>query len=197
MRTFIIRARKLTVQADQLRSNIGKKGHFEVIAHSIMNAFFISNDFREDVEIYIVLDSAHDFPRTIQLSSNISLDGFHEEAMFGAIENALRESQRLQLQKNETHAIAPGLHVSGFGFERLVSELIKTRPIYLLNKKGEDIRTVELATDPVFILSDHLALPKNSIKAFRRHGLKMLSLGKKMLFSSQCILILNYEMDRK
>lgn len=194
MRTFIIKARKGTTRWERVRSQVGSKDHFEVVAHSVVNAFFVSNGFREDVEVYIVLDSAEDFPRTIKLSSGISIAGFHEDAVLEIVEKALKESPALQ--KNETQKIAPGLEISGFGFEKLASHLLETRPVYLLDRKGDDIRETEFPANPVFILSDHLAMPKNSIKGLVRHGLKTISLGKKMLFASQCVVLINYELDR-
>lgn len=196
MRMFIIRARKGTTRWEQVRSKVGGKAHFEVIAHFVINAFFVSNSFRDDVEVYIVLDSAEDFPRTIRLSSHegLSIAGFHEDAVLELIEKALKNSQ--SLQKNETQTIAPGLQISGFGFEKLVGNLLETHTIYLLDPKGDDITEIELDSNPVFVLSDHLALPKNTIKSFKRRGIKTISLGKKMLFASQCVVILNYEMDR-
>ncbi len=197
MRTFIIRARKGTTRWERLRANIGANDHFEVVAHSVINAFFVSNGFREDVEFYIILDSSDDFPRTIRLSSHegLSIAGFHEEAVIGLIETALKNSQGLQ--KDETKILAPGLQISGFGFERLVGNLLATHAVYLLDRKGEDIRTIEFESNPVFVLSDHLPMPKNSIKGLKRKGLKAISLGKKMLFASQCITLLHYELDRK
>lgn len=196
MRTFIIRARKGTTRWDQIRSSVGTRAHFEVVAHSVMNAFFVSNGFREEVEVYVVLDSSEDFPRTIKLSSTqgLSITGFHEEAILDLIEHALKASSTLK--KDETQTIAPGLQISGFGFEKLVSSLLESRPVYFLEPKGDDIRTTELLPNPVFILSDHLAMPKNNIKSFKRRGLKSISLCKKMLFASQCIVLIHYEMDR-
>jgi tRNA (pseudouridine54-N1)-methyltransferase len=196
MRTFIIRARKGTTRWEKVRSNIGTNEHFEVVAHSVINAFFVSNDFRDDVEFYIVLDSSEDFPRTIKLSGGegLSIAGFHEDAVIQLVEKALKDSHGLL--KDETRTLAPGLHISGFGFEKLIGQLLETRSVYLLEPKGEDIRTVTLASDPVFILSDHLAMPKNIMKSLKRRGLITISLGKKMLFASQCVVLLNDEVDR-
>lgn len=197
MRSFIIRARKGTTRWDKLRSTLGGKAHFEVIAHSVINAFFLSNDFRQDVEVYIVLDSSEDFPRTIRLSAadGLSIAGFHEAAVLALIEEALRLGQGLK--KDEMRIAAPGVQISAFGFDRLLGNLLETRSVYLLEPKGEDIADVTLDANPVFILSDHLAMPKKSIKGLKRQGLKTLSLGKKMLFASQCVVILNYETDKQ
>jgi len=196
MRTFIIRARKGTTCSEQVRSQIAGKEHFEVVAHAVINAFFISNDFRKDVEVYIVLDSAKDFPRTIKLSAHegLSLAGFHENAIIELIEQALKNSAGLE--KNETRVLAAGVQISGFGFEKLVGLLIETHTLYLLEPKGSDIREQALATNPVFILSDHLAMPAKIVKSLKRRGLQTLSLGKRMLFASQCIVLINHELDR-
>ena len=197
MRTFIIRARKGTTRWDRVRSQIGSKAHLEVVAHSVINAFFISSDFRTDVEVYIVLDSSEDFPRTIRLSSSegLSLKGFHEDAVIALIEASLKESSGLQ--KNETRVTSPGVQVSGFGFETLISELIQTRPLYLLDRKAKDIRQTMLEDNPVFILSDHLVMPKKTIAGLQRKGLHTVSLGKRMLFASQCIVLIHDQMDRQ
>lgn len=197
MRTFIIRARKASTTSERFQMSIGQKEHVEVIAHVIMNAFFISNGFREAVEVYIILDSSQDFPCTIKLSSGegLSMTGFSEKAILDFIVDILKHNGNLQ--KNETLNIAKGITISGFGFEKLVDQLIKNRPLYLLEPKGEDIRNTVIATDPVFILSDHIPLPKNNITTLKRRGLKTISLGKKMLFASQCIVLLNDELDRQ
>lgn len=196
MRTFIIKARKGTTRWQRVRSQVGGKEHFEVIAHSVINAFFVSSDFRTDVEVYIVLDSTEDFPRTIHLSSaqGLSLAGFHEDAIVSLFEQVLKNSQGLQ--KDDKKTIAPGVIVYGFGFERLIASLPSNSTLYLLDKKGQDIRTTALASNPVFLLSDHLVMPKKTVAGLKRKGLELLSLGHKMLFASQCIVLINHELDR-
>jgi tRNA (pseudouridine54-N1)-methyltransferase len=196
MRTFIIRARKGSTRWERIRSNVGNNDHFEVVAHTVINAFFTSNGFREDVEVYIILESSEDFPRTIKLIGNegLSIAGFHEEAIFELVEKALKNSPNLQ--KDESKMIDAGLYIIGHGFEKCVQHLLETRAVYLLDRKGDDIRAINFAANPVFVLSDHLPMPKNSIKGLQRHGLKTMSLGKKMLFASQCVVIINHELDR-
>lgn len=196
MRTFIIRARKGTTRWDRLRSQIGDKEHFEIVAHCVMNAFFISNGFRDDVVVYIILDSSSDFPRTIRLSGpdGVSIAGFHEEAIVTMIENALKNSTGLC--KDQTIHVAKGIQVSGFGFEKLINLLITCHPIYLLSPKGTDIRDRSLEENAVFVLTDHLAMPKKTVTGMKKKGIKTISLGRKMLFASQCVVLINDELDR-
>lgn len=197
MRTFIIRARKGSTRWDKLRTSIGSDAHIEVVAHSVINAFFVSNNFRPDVEVYIIFDSSEDFPRTIKLSSSegLSLAGFHESAVLDVLEQALKVGQTMQ--KDEIRPVAPGVEICGFGFERLVGNLLETRSVYQLEPKGESIGSIEVDSNPVFVLSDHLALPKKIVTSFQRRGMKTISLGKRMLFAAQCVTIIQYEMDNK
>lgn len=196
MRTFIIKARKGSTRWERIRTSVGSAEHFEVVAHTVMNAFFIASSFRPAVEVYIVLDSSEDFPRTIKLSSfdGLSLSGFHEEAVLLIVEQALKESRGLR--KDETRTIAPGLEISGFGFEKLIAQLSATRSIYLLDPKGSDIRKTPLDKDPVFVLSDHLVMPPKTVSGLKRRGVHLISLGKKMLFASQCVVLIHDELDR-
>lgn len=195
MRTFVIRARKGTTRWERVQSQIGAKAHFEVIAHCVINAFFVANGFRDNVEVYLILDSTEDFPRTLKLSSNdgLSLMGFHEKAVTELIEIALKTSSRLA--KNAMQIVRPGVTLFGYGFERLLSEQLLERPIFLLAPKGTPVRTVHFPDNPVFILSDQLAMPKKTIQSLKRQGAHSISLGKRMLFASQCVVLVHYELD--
>ncbi|OGT39786.1 MAG: hypothetical protein A3F12_04485 [Gammaproteobacteria bacterium RIFCSPHIGHO2_12_FULL_38_14] len=197
MRVFVIRARKGTVSADKVFSQVGSGGHFEIIAHTLANAFYFSNGMRTDVEVYVVLDSAPDFPRTLKFSSNnkLSFSGFHEHAILEVVSSALARGSKVT--KGDVQTIEPGIEIYGFGFDTLMKRLQEQSPIYLLDKKGEDIRSINLEQQCVFVLSDHLPMPKNSIKGLERRGLTKISLGRKMLFASQCIVLIHNELDRQ
>lgn len=197
MRTFVLRSRKGSVKGSRLEEQIGTNAHVEIIAHALANIFFYSNGFRDNVEAYIVLDSSSDFPRTVRLFADkgLSIPGFHETAILGVVSAALAKTQKII--KDQIISIAPGIEVAGFGFERLMKELLKERSVYLLDKKGDDVRNVELDQEGVFVLSDHLTMPKKSVKGLERQGLKKISLGRKMLFASQCIVLIHDELDRQ
>lgn len=198
MRTFVIRARKGTIQADKVFSQVGANGHFEIIAHTLANAFYFSNGMRPDVEVYVVLDSTPDFPRTLKFSSHhgLSFPGFHEAAILQVIASALAKGS--QITKGNIQTIDSGIEIYGFGFETLMKKLQQNSPVYLLDKKGEDVRSINFQQQSIFVLSDHLPLPPNSIKGLERQGqLTKISLGRKMLFASQCVVLVHNELDRQ
>lgn len=195
MRTFVIRARQADTRWNTRCVRPGTRGHIEILAHCVMNAFFLSSGFRKDVEVYLVFDSSATFPHTLHFdgSQGLSIGGFHEQAVLSLIEKAFQHSE--PMLKNATRSIAPGLSLSGFGFERLMEQLLQTRTAYLLEPKGASLTTTPLPCDPVFVLSDHLSMPPKSIKGLIRQGLQTISLGKTMLFASQCIVLLHHAMD--
>ena len=195
MRTFVIRARKGTIQADKVHS--GSSEHVEIVAHTLANAFYVSKNMRADVEVYVVLDSTPDFPRTLKFSSNngLSFPGFHEQAILGVISSALVRGKHVA--KGKIKIIEPGIEIYGYGFDTLMKQLQETSLVYLLDKKGADIRSINFEQHGVYVLSDHIALPKNSIKGLERRGLTKISLGKKMLFASQCVVLVHNELDRQ
>lgn len=197
MRTFVLRARQATVNPDKIAAQIGAEGHFEIVAHTLANAFYFSNGQRPDVEVYVVLESTPDFPKTLKFSSaqGVSFPGFHESAILGVIKSALIAGRTVR--KGEILDVAPGIQVCGFGFDVLMKQLLEASPAYLLDVKGDDIRTVTLEENCVIVLSDHLSMPKNSIKGLERRGLQKISLGKKILFASQCVVLVHHELDRR
>ena len=67
----------------------------------------------------------------------------------------------------------------------------------LLDPKGDDIRTVDIPVDAVFLLTDHIPMPKKNFKAMVLQGVKKISLGPVMLHASQCISIIQNELDRR
>ncbi len=197
MRSFVIRARKGTIKADNVNAQIGTAQHFEIIAHTLANAFYFSKGMRPDVTVYVVLDSTPDFPRTLVFSSNegLSFPGFHEQAFLDVITRAL--ARGIDVAKGCIKPIEPGIKIAGFGFDTLMKDLQAHQPVYLLDKKGADIRSLTFTDTGVFVLSDHLPMPKNSIKGLERRGLTKMSLGRKMLFASQCVVLVHNELDRQ
>lgn len=196
IRTFVLRARKGSTNANKLRRQVGSNEHIEVVAHTLANAFYFSNGMRDNVEVYVILESSPDFPRTLRFSSRegLSMPGFDEQSILGVLAAALEKGK--DVAKNSAVPIAPGIELYGYGFDKLAQELLESRPVYLLDRAGEDIRTVQVDPNAVFILSDHLPMPPKSIKGLERKGLRKLRLGKKMLFASQCVVLVHDQLDR-
>jgi tRNA (pseudouridine54-N1)-methyltransferase len=92
----------------------------------------------------------------------------------------------------------PGISLEKLSFEaflRLRAELGRSR-IYVLEEGGEDVSKVEFGGNPIFVLGDHVGLPRRVEDFALRFGRKI-SLGKKPYLAATCITILNYILDRR
>ena len=191
MRTFVLRARAAPTDSQRLLSGVGNDAHTEILAHSLMSAIFVAQSHREDVIIHLVLESTQDFSRTITFVANeiCDFDGFHEQALLNKVALALDISQGMS--KETARPVEPGIVVRTRSFEKLVQELSKNHQLYIMDKKGDSIREVTFAGNPCVLLTDHIPMPKKSLKSLQRLGAEKISLGPKMLFASQCIVLIN------
>lgn len=194
MRVFVLRARSAPTDSRQLLEAVGKEAHTEILAHTLMNAMFVAQSHRPDVVVYLVLESTPDYSRTIAFSSNdISGSGFHEQALLGKVAVALDVSRGMG--KEESRPVEAGITVRTISFEKLVQELAAGHQLFVMDKKGTPIRGKAMAENPCFILTDHIPMPKNTLHGLARLGAEKMSLGSKMLFASQCVVLIHNELD--
>ncbi len=196
MRTFVLRARAAPTDSQALLAAIGQDAHTEILAHTLMNAMFVAQSHRPDVTVYLVLESTRDFSRTIRFEVNAMHDigGFDERALLGKIANALDASRGMG--KDETRPVESGVEVRTTSFERLVQVLSEDHQLFLMDRKGTPIREQAFAGNPCFLLTDHIPMPKKTIPGLERMGARKIALGSKMLFASQCVVLIHYELDQ-
>lgn len=196
MRTFVLRARAAPTDSQKLLASIGQEAHPEILAHTLMNAIFVAQSHRPDVVVYLVLESSPDFSRTIRFEANAmhAIGGFDERALLGKIAQALDASRGMG--KEESRPVESGVSVRTVSFERLVQELALDHPLYVMDRKGSPIREQVFAHNPCFLLTDHIPMPKKTFHSLERLGAKKLALGSTMLFASQCVVLIHYELDR-
>ncbi|RAH18259.1 tRNA (pseudouridine(54)-N(1))-methyltransferase TrmY, partial [Vibrio vulnificus] len=97
--------------------------------------------------------------------------------------------------KEELRNVEPGVTVRTISFERLVQQLAEDHQLYMLEKKGEFVRDIKFAANPCFLLTDHIPMPKKTFNSLKRLGTQNISLGPKMLFASQCVTLIQNELD--
>jgi len=197
MRTFVLRARAAPTDSQKLLASVGKEAHTEILAHTLMNTIFVAQSHRADVVVYIVLESTQDFSRTICFDVNAmhELGGFDERALLGKVAKALDVSRGMG--KEETRPVESGVTVRTVSFERLVQELAADHQLFVMDRKGASIREQAFEGNPCFLLTDHIPMPKNTFHTLERLGTKKLTLGSKMLFASQCVVLIHHELDQR
>ena len=197
MRSFVLRARAAPTDSQKLLASVGKDAHTEILAHTLMNAIFVAQSHRADVVIYLVLESTSDFSRTIRFEANAmhEIGGFDERALLGKVAKALDVSKGMG--KEESGPVESGVTVRTVAFERLAQELAEDHQLYVMDRKGTSIREQVFEGNPCFLLTDHIPMPKNTFHTLDRLGAKKITLGPKMLFASQCVVLIHNELDQR
>ena len=197
MRSFVLRARAAPTDSQKLLASVGKDAHAEILAHTLMNAIFVAQSHRADVVVYLVLESTSDFSRTIRFEANAmhEIGGFDERALLGKVAKALDVSKGMG--KQESRPVESGVTVRTVAFERLVQELAEDHQLYVMDRKGTSIREQVFEGNPCFLLTDHIPMPKNTFHTLDRLGAKKITLGPKMLFASQCVVLIHNELDQR
>ncbi|MET0717606.1 MAG: tRNA (pseudouridine(54)-N(1))-methyltransferase TrmY [Pseudoxanthomonas sp.] len=197
MRTFVLRARAAPTDSQKLLASIGREAHAEILAHTLMNAIFVAQSHRPEVTVYLVLEATADFSRTIRFEVDAmhEIGGFDERALLGKVAKALDASRGMG--KEESRPVESGVTVRTLSFERLVQELAEDHQLFVMDRKGTSIREQSFQDNPCFLLTDHIPMPKKIIPSLERMGAQKISLGSKMLFASQCVVLIHHELDQR
>ena len=195
MRTFVLRARAAPTDSRKLLAAVGQEAHPEILAHTLMNAIFVAQSHRPDVVVYLVLESTQDFSRTIRFEANAMHDigGFNEQALLGKVARALDASAGMG--KEQERPVESGVSVRTVSFERLVQELADGHQLFVMDRKGTPIGEQAFEGNPCFLLTDHIPMPKKTFHSLERLGAKKIALGSKMLFASQCVVLIHHALD--
>lgn len=188
MREFILFSRQGTTAAPFDVSTLGGTS-LDIVARCISAAFCVSGHIRRDVTLHIFLGGPPSPPVCLRFDGNSlrSLDPSERgigEAILGAL-NSLKGRPAPQ-----------GITASRISLEYYIRNYCIGRRMYVLEEGGRDIDQVDLR-DAIFILGDKVGLPKKEEIFVERHGAEKLSIGSTRYFSSHCIVILNYELDRR
>ncbi|GIX37814.1 MAG: putative pseudouridine methyltransferase [Silanimonas sp.] len=197
MRTFVLRARAAPTDSAKLLAGIGGEAHPEILAHVLMNAIFVAQSHREDVTVYLVLESTPDYSRTVRFEPRAmhELGGFDERALLGKVAKALDTSRGMG--KEEERPVEPGVTVRTVSFERLVQQLSADHQLFVLDRKGVPIGEQAFGANPCFLLTDHIPMPRKTFGSLERLGATKLSLGPRMLFASQCVVLIHHALDQR
>jgi len=100
------------------------------------------------------------------------------------------------LKKTLSDKSHPGITKYKTSFEALLKAKAQTHQIYVLEEGGKDISEVSFGENSLFVLGDHVGLPKKAEVFAQRFGEKI-SLGKQPYLAASCITIINYTLDRQ
>lgn len=169
-------------------TDLMKAGRMDIAIHSIISAFFLSHDRRQDIIMHLIFYGMPDPPKHIEIHGDkVSLN---KKDVAKVLSKAL-----YKFKGKEKTEVLDGIYVEKKSFLNVIQELIDSgNEVFVLDKRGENLRESKLGNNLVFILGDQEGLPKKELKRLKKE-LKLINVGPKMYFASQVVTIINNEMD--
>lgn len=172
-------------QTDPNFHNLHDAGRLDIVHECIVSSLFLSHGLRRNVTFHAILNGPPTPPVHIQIDGETLYDVRTD-----------MDTWQLILKKTLQGKPHPGITKDKTSFEALVKAKSQTHKIYVLEEDGKDIIEVELEENSLFILGDHVGLPKKAEVFAQRFGEKI-SLGKKPYLAASCITIINYTLDQQ
>jgi tRNA (pseudouridine54-N1)-methyltransferase len=165
--------------------NLHDAGRLDIVHECIVASLFLSHGLRKNVVFHAVLNGPPNPPLHIKING----------ASLHDVRTDIDTWQRI-LKKVISGKTHPGIITSKTSFEALLRAKAENSRIFVLEEGGKDVAETELPENCVFVLGDHVGLPRKAEVFALRYGEKV-SLGKHPYLATSCITILNYILDRE
>ncbi|RJS68367.1 tRNA (pseudouridine(54)-N(1))-methyltransferase TrmY [Candidatus Bathyarchaeota archaeon] len=183
LREFVLYSRK--GRTDSKFKSLHDAGRLDVVHECIVASLFLSHGIRRNVIFHAILNGPPVPPLHLKINGATLRDVRTDQ------ETWINIFKKVLSGKNH-----PGISVDKISFEALLRAKAQEAPVYVLEEGGRDVFKVDLGENPVFVLGDHIGLPRRVEGFALRYGEKV-SLWKKPYLAASCITILNYLLDRK
>ncbi len=195
MREFIYYSKKAPTAGKLIGSNLTKSGRLDIAIHALIAAFFLSESIRDDVKLHLVLAGPPD--PTKHLEFKPVLEGQNKIYLNKKNVAKIIKKMLYKYKPGEKNEVFPGYWIEKKDFLSIIKELSKKgHDLYLLDRKGEDIRSAKIGKHPIFILGDHSGIAKKELKALKKLA-KPVTLGSRTYFASHTVAVVNNELDRR
>src|SRR3989344_2736775 len=163
----------------------------DIAIHSFIQGVFLSHDFRKDVKFHFIFYGMPDPPKHIEIQVTDELQISKKDI------GKLIQKLLYKYKKGEKTNPLSGCFIEKKSFLKVVEELASAgNEIFILDKKGVDIRKAEISENWAFIIGDHEGFPKKELKRLKEIA-TLVSIGPKTYFASQTIAVVNNELDRR
>ncbi len=188
MKHFVYFSSKAATSGKALSGDLMKAGRIDIAIHSFIQGVFLSHDFRNDVKFHFIFYGMPDPPKHIEIQ--IQEDTPISKKDVGKIIQKLL----YKYKEGEKKEVLPGCFVEKKSLLKVIEELGEENEIFVLDKRGDDLREVDISQNCVFVIGDHEGLPKKELKRLKDSATKV-SVGDKMYFASQVVAVINNELD--
>lgn len=183
MREFVLYSR--SGRTDSNWNSLHEAGRLDIVHECIVASFFLSHGLRRNVIFHTVLNGPSQPPAHLEIKGKELFDVRTDTETWKRILK--------KILNGKTHL---GISIDKTSFEALIKAKAGSAQIYVLEEGGTDIEEIDIPTNSLFVLGDHVGLPKKVENFVLRYGEKV-SLGKKPYLAASCISILNYLIDRQ
>jgi len=189
MREFVYFSQSARTSGNFDTNDLMKAGRMDIAIHSFIQGVFLSHGFRKDMRFHFIFYGMPDPPKHIEIQVKDDLEISKKD-----VGNLIKKILYKYKEGKKTE-VFPGCFVEKKSFLKLIEEMEKDgKEIFLLDKRGEDIRKIKIPKDCVFILGEHESLPKKKLKRLKDSS-NLVSVGDKMYFASQTVAVVNNELD--
>ena len=165
--------------------NLHDAGRLDIAYECTVASLFLSHGIRRNTVFHAILNGPPNPPIHVKIDGATLYDVRTDQKTW---EQIFRK-----ILAGNTH---PGISASKTSFEALLKAKAEETAIYVLEEDGKDVSAVDFGANTIFVLGDHVGLPKTVEKFALRYGEKI-SLGKQPYLAASCITVLNYLLDRK
>jgi tRNA (pseudouridine54-N1)-methyltransferase len=172
-------------QTDPNFHSLHDAGRLDIVHECIVSSLFLSHGLRRDVTFHAILNGPPKPPIHIQIDGSTLYDVRTDmDTWQGILKKILQDKPHPGITKDKT------------SFEALLKDKAQSQKVYVLEEDGKDIEQIELSENGLFVLGDHVGLPKKAELFAQRFGEKI-SLGKTPYLAASCITIINYTLDQQ
>jgi len=198
MREFIYYSRSAPTAGNYIGEDLQESGRLDIAIHVIIASFFLSHKIRTDTKVHLCFAGMPDPPKHLELKPVVDgQTGIDKIYLAKKDVSGVLKRMLYKYREGEKREVFPGFWIEKRGFLDIVKELHqKGRHLFILDPDGEDIRTVPMESDPIFILGDHKGLPLKELKRLKTLC-KAVTIGPETYFASHTLAVVHNELDRR
>ena len=166
-------------------NNLHDAGRLDIVYECTVAALFLSHGLRKNVVFNAFLNGPPSPPLRIRIDGQKLYD----------VRTDIETWQHI-LKKTIGGKTHPGIVASKTSFEAYLKEKAENASVFVLEEGGKSFSEAQISEDCIFILGDHVGLPKKTETFAMRFGQKI-SLGKQPYLAASCINIINFLLDQK
>lgn len=198
MREFVYYSRTAPTSGNFVGEDLQKAGRLDIAIHTVIAAFFLSHKIRTDTRLHMIFAGMPDPTKHLEFFPvTEGKTGVDKIYLAKKDISTIIKKMLYKYREGEKREVFPGYWIEKKGFLECVKEMHKEgRNLYILDMDGEDLRSVDIKENPIFILGDHKGLPAKEYKRLKQMATPV-SVGKRWYFASQTVVLVNNELDRR